>query len=74
MYNLVCEIKKRDIPERTLILWALMEATIIRSSNVEVTITTPMQGLSTLTTTLEIVTTTTVFVCVSQYGITLLDI
>ena len=44
--------KHGDIPERTLILWALTTATIIRSSNVEATITIPMQVLSTSTVTM----------------------
>ena len=66
--------KHGDIPERTLILWALTTATIIRFSIVEVTITIPMQVLSTSTTTMATTTATTVFVCVLQYGIKLSDI
>ena len=66
--------KHGDIPERTLILWALMEATIICSSNVEVTITIRMRGHSTSTETIATTTATTVSVCVLQYGIRLSDI
>ena len=66
--------KHGDIPERTFILWALMEATIIRSSNVEATITILTQVHSTSTTTMGTVTATTVSVYVLQYGIKLSDI